>query len=237
MIDAIINNCGGICQSGTSYTPSGNGNFDILDKWKYVRFGSMAHTITKDADVPTVAQAGWKIPSSILLTLNTPQAVIGAGDICVLQQRIEGFRWSLVAQRALTLSFWVKASLPGLHCLQETNSGLDRSLVSEYTINAADTWEQQCVSLLASPAAGTWDYQSGVGCYFDFTLASGTTYQAPAGSWQNGHYSSSGNQVNAVQSGATYFRVTDVHIFPAGQTPEPRFPRDDLALCNQYASL
>jgi hypothetical protein len=151
-------------------------------------------------------------------------------------QRIEGFVWRRYAQRNLTLSFWVKATKTGIHCVSLQNSGADRSFVAEYTINTTNTWEKKTISIPASPSAGTWDYTTGIGANLRFCLMCGSNFHTTAGSWQTGNFFCTANQVNACDDTANDFRLAAVQL-EAGST-ETAFedvPYDiELNRCRRY---
>ena len=200
-----------ISQRGTSFAAVATATY-TLDRWKYVKSGAMVHTITQDTDVPTLSESGYLFQNSLRLNLTTPDTAIAAGDFALVQQPIEGFNWTNLAQKYFVISFWVKATATGIYTIGLQNSGVDRAYVGEYTINTTNTWEYKSVLVSPSPSAGTWNYTNGVGLYVQWVLAAGTTFQTTAGAWQTGDFFSSANQVNGVNTGATDFRVTGVMI-------------------------
>lgn len=207
----IINGDMRISQRGTSFATIANDTY-FLDRYTYSKVGAAVHTASQDTDVPTLAQAGYLFQNSLRLNPTTPDTSIATGDRVDIQHRVEGFNWANLAQKAFTLSFWVKATTTGTYCVGFRNSGTDRSYVAEYTINASDTWEFKSVTVTASPSADSWNYTNGVGLYISFTLAAGTTLQTTAGAWQTGSYIATANQVNGVNTGASDFRITGVML-------------------------
>lgn len=233
--NAIINGAMDIWQRGTSFAAAADNQFSA-DRWFYSKSGAMVHTLSRSTDVPTVAQAGRLFNYSLLVDCTTVDSSIAAGDYAMVGQRIEGFNWAAFAQRALTLSFWVKATKTGTYCVSVINSGSDRSYVGTYTVNAADTWEYKTVSVTASPSAGTWNYDTGVGARIHFALASGSTYQTTAGAWQTGNFIATSGQVNACDSTSNDFRIVGVQLETGSQaTPfENRGIAQELAMCQRY---
>ena len=233
--NAIINGDMEIAQRGTSFAAIANGAYS-LDRWIYVKVGATVHTITQDTDVPTVAQAGRLFTHSLKLALTTPDTAIAAGDYCLLQHRIEGYNWRALAQRIITLSFWIKSPITGIHCASLRNAGVDRSCVKEFTVNVVNTWEKKTLTFPASPSAGTWDYTTGVGAYLSIALAAGSTFQGTANSWQSSDINSTANQVNGVNTGITPYFITGVQL-EAGSVAtefEGRQFEQELALCQRY---
>jgi hypothetical protein len=233
--NAIINGDFNIWQRGTSFT-SVTTNAYSADRWVYGVSGSAVHDISRSTDVPTVAEAGRLFNYSLLLDCTTADASIAAGDYSTIAQRIEGYNWLPLAQRAVTLSFWVKATKTGIYCASLTNGGFDRSCVKEYTINSADTWEKKTLTFPASPSAGTWDYTNGLGAQVIFAIAVGSTYQTTADSWQTGNYFATSSQVNGTDSTSNNFRLCGVQLEAGSVTTEleQRTFQEELALCQRY---
>ena len=231
----IINGAMRVFQRGTSFVAALTGTFSA-DRWLYVKAGTMVHTVTQDADVPTVAQAGVLFTSSLRLNLTTADIAIAAGDACLMLQNIEGYNFQRIAQRAFTASFWVKATTAGVYSISFRNSGQDRSYVSNFTISAGATWEYKTVTVPASPTAGTWSYTNGIGITVGITLATGTTFQTTAGAWQVGNFIGTATNVNGVNTGATDFRFTGLQV-EAGSVAtqfEIDTVADEISSCQRY---
>lgn len=237
--NALINGAFNIWQRGTSFAAAGSGQF-CADRWSYEKSGAMVHTLSRSTDVPTVAQAGRLFNYSLLVDCTTVDAAIAAGDYCLISHNIEGFNWAPLAQRATALSFWVKATKVGIYCVSLRNSGNDRGLSAEFTINVTDTWEFKTVTLIASPSTGTWDYTTGVGVRLSFALAVGSTFQAAAGAWVNGAAMATANQVNACDSAANNFSIAGVQLEACDATEQDATPFEHVpvgveqALCERY---
>jgi hypothetical protein len=234
--NAIINGDFGVAQLGTSFAAAAHNDY-TLDCWKYIKIATAAvHTISQSTDVPTVAQAGRLHTHSLLIDCTTVDAAIAAGDVCGIVQLIEGYNFKPLAQRAFTLSFWVKATKTGTYCAAFYNSSGDRSYVAEYTVDAADTWEFKTITVSASPSAGTWDYANGIGLGVFFTLNCGTTFQTTPGAWQAGNFRGTASQVNATDDAANNLRICGVQL-EAGSVAtefEQRSRQQEVALCQRY---
>lgn len=217
--NAIINGAMDVWQRGVSFPSIADGTYHA-DRWCYNKVGAAVHDISRSTDVPTLAQSGRVFNYSMLLDCQTADASIAAGDLTYIQQRIEGFNWAPLAQKIITLSFWVKATKIGTYCAAIKNSGSDRSYVAEYTVNVTDTWEYKTITFAASPSAGTWDFTNGIGASLIFTIAGGSTYQTTANAWQTGHFFSTSNQVNGTDSTSNNFRICGVQL-EAGSVATP----------------
>jgi hypothetical protein len=222
-------------QRGTSFPSIANTAY-AADRWRVSYVSTAVSTFSQSADAPTVVQSGILTTGSLLHTITTADASIAAGDTYAILQVIEGSNFSRIAQRAFTLSFWVKANVTGIYCVAFVNSGLDRSYVAEYTINATNTWEYKTITVTSSPAAGTWDYTNGVGVFVDFMLACGSTFHTTSGVWQTGNFRSTSNQVNALATIGNTFQLALVQVEPGTvATPfEIRTSTQELLLCQRY---
>lgn len=233
--NVIINGDMEISQRGTSFAAISDNDYS-LDRFIYQKGGSMVHTITQDTDVPTFAQAGRLLQNSLKIDCTTIDSSIGATDLAMFGQQIEGYNFLEIAQKTFTIGFWVKGTKTGIHCVSFRNSGLDRSYVDEYTINTTNTWEYKTITVPASPSAGTWDYTNGVGLSVRWALAMGSNRQTTAGSWQTGNYNATSNQVNACDSTSNNFWITGVQIVKGAVDTEPRRRSfgEELALSQRY---
>lgn len=235
--NAIINGDFNVWQRGTSFNSAANGAY-TADRFGYGKSGAMVHDISRSTDVPTVAEAGRLFNYSALIDCTTVDASIAAGDFAMLSQVVEGYNFLPLAQRTITLSFWVKATKTGIYCVSFRNAGFDRSYVAEYTVNATATWEKKTITITASPSAGTWNYTNEAGVWLGFCLAAGSTYQTTASAWQTGSFLATANQVNACDSTSNDFRLCGVQLEAGSNATdfEQLLFGDELALCERYYS-
>ena len=159
-------------------------------------------------------QAGRVIPKSLLIGCTTAQASIGAGDFAVLEHRIEGYNYLNIAAKVFTISFWVKATKIGTYCIGLGNNLDDREYISEYTVNASDTWEFKTITVASPPITGGWNYETLIGLRVRFVLAAGSNFQDIANSWLTtvGAKFATSNQVNACDNTANNFRLAGVQV-------------------------
>ena len=233
--NCIINGAMRVAQRGTSFAAIALDTYS-LDRWVYSKAGVMVHTVSQDTDVPTVAQAGVLFTNSLRLNLTTADIAIAAGDYAVISQKIEGYNFQRIAQRAFAASFWVKATTAGVYSISFRNTGFDRSYVSNFTISVGATWEFKTVLVLASPSAGTWNYTSGLGLYVAIALATGSTFQTTAGAWQTGNFFGTATNVNGTNTGATDFRFTGLQVEPGNVATEFDMVNieDEMSACQRY---
>lgn len=231
----IINGAFQVWQRGITFAAVVTGAY-TADRWMHQVTGTAVHTISQSADVPTVAQAGVLAPFSVLIDCTTVDAAIAAGDFVLYTHRIEGFNWVSLAQRQITLSFWVKATKVGTYCVSVRNSGTDRSYVVAFSVNTTATWEYKTIVIAPSPTAGTWNFTTGIGAFISFALAAGTTFHTTGNTWQTGNFLATSAQTNGVDSTANDFRLALVKIEP-GVIATPYILEDFAQLkstCQRY---
>src|SRR5215467_12471239 len=131
--NAIINGGFEIWQRGTplSSFPAATPT-NTADRWLLQQNSTGAYNIAQDtADVPPVNVAYATPAASLRITATTGATGPGSSEYCFLRQCIEGFNWLPLTQRPIALSFWVKASVPGIYTIANSNSGQDRALIVE----------------------------------------------------------------------------------------------------------
>lgn len=233
--NAIINGDFQIWQEGTSFAAIADQTY-TAEMWKYAKVGAMVHTVSQSSDVPTIAEAGRKIPFSVLVDCTTVDAAIAAGDFCGLAAYIEGSNFVNIAGVGLCMQFWHKHTKTGTYCVSFLNSAGDRTFIREYTQAVSDTWEFATVLVDASPTAGTWNYTTGIGLQVFFMLACGTDFQGAAGSWNSALDLSTSNQVNACDSDANNFQIAGVQLEKGSVATEFEAMKiqDVQDLCERY---
>jgi hypothetical protein len=185
----------------------------------------------------TTAPAGFI--NSLLLTSSSAYSV-GAGDVFVLGQAIEGFNvsdlgWGTANAQTVTLSFWVRSSLTGTFGGALRNSAGNRSYPFTYTISSANTFEQKTVTI-SGDTSGTWLTDSGVGIRLVFSLGAGSTFSGTAGAWAGSNFWSATGATSVVGTSGATFYITGVQL-EAGSVATPFEHRQygqELQLCSRY---
>lgn len=232
----IINGKMDIAQRGTSFAGISTASY-ALDRWFWTQSGSGNTTMTQQLDAPSNNE----FQNSLRNTVTTADASIAATDVYAIRQRIEGFNIRDLIGKTFTLSFWVRSSKTGTHCVSFQNSGFNRVWISEYTVAAANTWEQKSITISGGLiTAGTWDWTTGLGLDVSWALAAGSNYQTTAGSWvtpgdTSGRFATA-NQVNCLDTIGNIFAITGVQL-EVGSVATPFEQRPigvELALCQRY---
>lgn len=228
----IINGKMDISQRGTSFAAIGNSVYS-LDRWGWYTSSAAVNTVIQSTDVP----ADNEFQNSLRATVTTADAAVAAGDLNSIYQSIEGYNARDLIGKSFAISFRVRSSKTGTHCVSLCNSAADRSYVTTYTVNAANTWETKYVVVPAGLiTAGTWNWTTGTGLQLRFALMAGTTFQTTAGVWQNGNFFATAAQVNCMDTVGNIFAITGVQL-EVGSVATPFEHRPigvELALCQRY---
>ena len=233
--NVIINGNMDVWQRGNSLGLLAHNSFSA-DRIGYGKNGTMVHSGARSVLSPTYAQSGTKGNYSLLLDCTTADTVIDAANYNFITYKVEGYDYARLAGGDATLSFWVYATKTGIHCVSFRNGGADRSYVAEYTVNTADTWEKKTITIPLTETGGTWDYTNGAGMVIAWALASGTTYHTTKDVWQTGNYLATSAQVNACDSTANNFRITQIQFERGSSATAFEFKpyADELNRCLRY---
>jgi len=237
--NAIINGDFNIWQRGTSFAAIVTDTY-VADRFRYDKVGAMVHTVSRDTDVPTQVESGHKSNYSLKVDCTTIDAAIAAGDFIATSQMVEGYNFASFVGKTATLSFWVKATKPGIYCVSFRNTPVaDRCYVSEYTINVANTWEKKTVTCIFNYTGGTWDYTNGMGIEVTWALASGSDSQGTAGTWNADSDIATSNQVNGVDSTDNNFWLAQVQLELGSVATDFEYRQfgDELAKCHRYTRV
>jgi hypothetical protein len=165
---------------------------------------------------------------------------VTSSDTFYFRQMIEGLNvsdlaWGTANAKTVTLSFWIRSSLTGTFGGAIKNSANNRSYPFTYTINAANTWEYETITI-AGDTSGTWLTTNGTGVRVVFNQGVGSSLLGTAGAWAGANYDGATGQVNLVAtSGATWY-ITGVQLEVGTQATsfEYRQYGTELALCQRY---
>jgi len=177
---------------------------------------------------------------SLKATVTTADTTASADSQYFFAQYIEGnniadLGFGSASASSITLSFWVKSSLTGTFAGGINNSAANRSYVFTYTINSANTWEYKTITI-SGDTTGTWLTDTGIGFRVNFSLGSGSTFQASAGSWVAAYDYATSSSVRVIGTLNATFQITGVQL-EKGSTAtsfDYRPYGTELALCQRY---
>lgn len=222
--------------SGASVTVNNaSANVFSVDRWQ-------AAGETTDGVYTLQQQSGGPVGfvNFLRATVTTADASIGAGQRYSLIYRVEGrdiadLNFGTANATAITLSFWVRSSVTGTFGGSLRNSAGTRSYPFTYTINNANTWEFETITI-PGDTAGTWLTDTGIGFWFNFDLGSGSTLRGTAGAWAAGDFRGATGAVSLISTNAATFDITGVQLEAGGTaTPFERRPHAlELELCQRY---
>jgi hypothetical protein len=229
----IINGNMQISQRGTSFTVDGVNTYS-LDRWQVEDATDGVFTVTQSSDAPS------GFVNSLLVTVTTADASIGASQYALVRQRIEGLNatdlgWGTASAQTVTLSFWVKSSLTGTFGGVILNSAANRSYPYTYTISSANTWEKKSITI-PGDTTGTWLTTNGIFAQVDFNMAAGSTYLGTANAWSGNTYLGATGQTQIMSTLNATWYVTGVQL-EIGTTATPferRLYGQELINCQRY---
>jgi hypothetical protein len=232
----IINGDMRIDQRGATATINSSALTYAVDRWAGFGIASAGvFTLARSTTAPS------NFTNSLAASCTTADASLASTDRYFISQPVEGnntadLGFGTATAKTLTVSFWVQSSLTGTYCVALANGDANRSYVTEYSINAANTWEYKTITI-AGDTAGTWLTDTSIGVSLRFALAAGTTFQTTANNWAGGNFIATANQVNWMSSNTSRtFRVTGVQI-ETGTVATPfelRSYGEELTLCQRY---
>ena len=234
----IINGDFNIWQRGTTIFPIVSGEY-TADRMKFLENTEAVLQALRSTDVPTVAESGHYSNYSYHADVTTSDGFMAAGQFVGPWYIIVGYDANRLFGNYATLSFWVKATVTGTHCVSFRNDvATDRSYIAEYTVNATNTWEKKeiTVDFTTIASAGTWDHTNGYGLQLHWSMGCGSNYHTTPGAWQTGNYLATSNQVIDVASTANNFRLSQVQL-EIGDTAtsfEHRSFEEEFSLCQRY---
>jgi hypothetical protein len=184
--------------------------------------------------------------NSLKLTVSTGAAV-AAGDLLRIVQKIEAneitksaFGTSSAAN--MSLRFWVKTHGVGTNyvmsgALQNTGPNPTRSYPFNFTVAAADTWEEKRITI-PGDIAGSWTLSgNGEGMRLDLVAAAGSTWQGTGNTWASANtFGTASNTSTILSTNGATFQVTGLKL-EVGNVPtalERRSFDAELTRCQRH---
>ena len=246
----ILNGCMRIDQrnAGANVSLGGNTELHITDRFPVARNGGTA-TLSVIRQVTTIsgatnfeansAPAGFT--HALKVQIGTAQAV-GTTFETEIKHSLEGFNgadwgWGTADAKPVVLSFWVKSSLTGNFGVGMRSATFNYSIVTSYTINAANTWEYKTITI-TPPTSGTFYQDTRLHHTLYWDLGVGSTFSTSSlNTWQAADFRGglTGGVKLAETAGANFY-ITGVQL-EAGPTATPfeRRPYSvELGMCEHY---
>jgi hypothetical protein len=215
-----------------------NTNPYTVDRWSF--YGDPASKVTLQQNQGSVTPPAGFI--NYMGLTSTSAYSPAAGDAFRFQQIIEGLNiadlaWGTASAKTITLSFWVRSSLTGTFGGALSNSSLDRSYPFAYTINSANTWEYETITI-PGDITGTWLTTNGNGIRVFLDVGCGTSTKGPAGAWASAFYAGVTGGTNVVATNGATFQFTGVQLEVGTQattfTTAGGSYGAELQLCQRY---
>jgi hypothetical protein len=222
--------------AGASYTQTGAAGQYSLDRWNVSGDVTSKFSVQQNAGSVT-PPTGF---TNYVGVTSLSSYSVPVSEAYIIRQQIEGFNvadlaWGTASAKTVTLSFWVRSSLTGTFGGVLKNSGNNRSYPFTYTISAANTWEQETVTI-AGDTSGTWLTNNGTGLMVIFSLGSGSSVSGTAGAWAASSLFSATGATSVVGTNAATWYITGVQLEVGSvATPFERRPYgQELSLCQRY---
>ncbi len=251
----IINGDMQIAQRGTSTASITGTDVFVVDRWRMDEGADSTLTMSQESlSSGNAYNNGFKKSLKVLVT--TADSSIGSSQSVQLIQHVEaqnlqGLKFGTSGAKNLTLSFWYKSNVTGVHtvCIDKPDS-TRTTCPLEFTVSSSGTWEKHVLNANANSAvqgsSGAIANDNGTGFRVMWGLAYGSSYTSgTSGTWeQNGTGSfSTSNQQNIVGSADNYVEVTGVQLeigqFDSNTIPD--FPFEDvennLRRCRRYYEM
>ena len=186
----IINGAFTVWQRGTSGTLTADSY--TADRFVIEKGATGTVAYARSTDVPV--QNEIIVGASKEINMNVV-ATSGADEFVVTAQRIEGINAYELLANTFTFSFWVKLSQTATLAVSFRNQGGSQSYVSNFTVNAANTWEKKVITIPAPTSYTGFNFGDLVGLRVTICLGTGVTYRtATLNAWQSGNYFGSTTQ-------------------------------------------
>lgn len=197
--------------SGSSATVTNGADHFIADRFRFSENSSATFSAQQVSDAPV----GFEKSSKITVT-GTDSSLAGTEFHRILQpiegSNISHLNWGSSNAKTLTLTFHVKSSLTGQFYVFAFNNAANRTFLSGYTIDAANTWEKKTITINGD-TSGTWLTTNLVGIYLGWSLGTGSTYQSNTlDAWQGSFAMAKSDQVNFGATNSATWQVTGCQL-------------------------
>lgn len=222
--------------AGANSKPIGDGYDGMVDRYRTVFSGSSKFTVGQNLDSISTLPPGFINCMGVKPSGNA----VSSSDYNTIFQKIEGtnvddFGWGTANAKTITLSFWVRSSNTGTFGGAITNNAINRSYPFTYTINTANNWEYETITI-PGDTTGTWLSNNSTGMIVVWSLGTGSTYSGTANTWAANSFYSATSATSIMGNSTNTWYLTGVQL-ESGSTATPFEHRPfgtDLVLCQRY---
>lgn len=241
--NVIINSCMDIWQRGNGpFSPATNSKVYTADRFAWLQSGTAAVNITRAersanaANVPTVAQAGVHINSSLRISVSAVDSSLAVNDHGLLLYYVEGYDWRSIAHKPNVLSFWANTNRSGIYCVAVRSELGSLTFAQNYTISATNTWARFAVTIPEAPTTATWNYSQSAGLIVSWCFGAGSNYQVAGGAWTATNAAATSSQQNFMASAGNVFMLTGIQLEEGNMATdlEVKHYAEDLQRAQRY---
>jgi hypothetical protein len=223
---------------GSSVTPASGTDTFPVDRFSI--YSTQANKTTAQQNQGNVTRPV-RFTNYLGVTSSSAYSVVST-DLFGVFQNIEGYNtadldWGTVNAKTVTLSFWVRSSLTGTFGGAILNSAQTRSYPFSYTINNANTWEYETITI-PGDTTGDWLTTTGRGMTICWSLGVGTNFIGTVNTWAaDNNFAPTGATSIVGTNGATFY-ITGVQLEAGKQETafEYRPYGAEVALCQRYCT-
>ena len=210
--NVIINGTMNCSQRAVSSTDiGGSSGYFTCDRWKITAANTAGRlTMTQDSSAPE------GFANSIKLDCTTADTSIAAGELLILEQRIEGqnlqtFKKGTSSALPMTISFYVKGNASATYAVQLLDKDNDRTFAKTFSVTT--DWSRVSLTF-AGDTTGAFTDDNGESLRLNIWLHAGSTYSG--GTQTTGWVAESGNLDNLAVGITSFFDSTDRTFFITG---------------------
>jgi len=226
-----------IAQRSTQSIAASGYAYGACDGWKIWMGSAAAVDASQDAESPD----GFN--NSLKLDITTQDASLAAGDAAMISQLFEGFDMQSLNKgdaqaKTLTISFWVRSPVTGIHILECYDYDNNRFVSKSYTVASADTWEYHSCTFPAD-TSGALDDDNARSFNINFWLLAGSNYTGGGSlntSWGTTTNNRAVGQVNVLADDSDNFYLTGVQMELGEVATEFQYEsfKENLSRCQRY---
>jgi hypothetical protein len=211
----IINGAMQVAQRGTSTTGITAGGYYTADRW-FHQIGTLGTwTDTVENDAPT----GSGFAKSLKVLCTTADAALAAGDINLLEYKIEGQNLQAIRKgtsnaQQVTLQFWVKSNVTGTYIVNFFDTDNNRIVSSTYTVASSGVWEKKTI-VFPADTTGAFDNDNNSSVTLAFWLGAGTDFSSGTlnTTWATrSNTNRAVGQTNLAAATNNYWQITGVQL-------------------------